>query len=55
MKKIIEKFTCIERHKRYQIGLTVGTIATFVVAIMIPNGTVVMAVGSAIQIIWVWE
>lgn len=56
MKKALTLFCHHDRHKRVQLLVTGGTLIGAVIAVAYPQASFASAVvGTAVNIIWVWE
>lgn len=56
MKKALTLFCRYDRHKRVQLLVTGGTLIGAVIVVAYPQASFASAVvGTAVNIIWVWE
>lgn len=46
----------LHRHRRFQLIITAGTIATALTAFLVPHhGELIVMAGTATNLIWIWE
>lgn len=46
----------IHRHRRFQLIITAGTLATAIAAYVVPHhGELIIMAGTATNLIWIWE